>query len=89
MVRLRTRSPVASNSRRARSRERLHADRHEQIVGCAKLFACLDTPILPAQPLAVEEVRACEIGPESRAAEAVDGFAVEALGGLTLAQERA
>ena len=69
--------------------ERLHADRHEQLVGRAQLCARVDAAILAAQPLPVEEMRACEVGPEPRAPQAVDGLAVQALGGLALAQQRA
>src|SRR5688500_7548298 len=57
---------------------------------CAsQLLASVDAPTLAAQPLPIEEVRACEVGPESRAPQVVDGFAVQGLRGLIPAQQRA
>ena len=70
-------------------RERLHADRLEQLVRRSQLRARVDAAILSAQPLPVEEMRTCEVGPEPRAPQAVDGLAVRTLGGLALAQQRA
>ena len=67
--------------------ERLHPDGHEQLVCSAELLAGILAPALAAQPLPVEEMRARELGPESRAPDAVDGFAVQALGGLALAEQ--
>ena len=87
-VRLRTFSPVASSSRSGALGERLHADRRELVVGGAELHAGVDAAILPAQPLAVEQVGAGELGAQSCAAEPLDRLAVQALGGLAVAQQR-
>ena len=86
---MRTFSPVASSSRAGALGERLHADRGEQVVGGAQLRARVDAAILAAQPLAVEQVRAGELGTQPRAAEPLDRLAIEPLGGLALAQQRA
>ena len=67
--------------------KRLHPDGHEQLVCSAELLAGVLTPTVAAQPLPVEEMRACVVGPESRAPQAVDGLAVRTLGGLTVAQQ--
>ena len=67
--------------------ERLHPDGHEQLVCSAELLAGILAPTLAAQPLPVEQMRARELGPESRVPEAVDGLAVRTLGGLALAQQ--
>jgi len=58
-------------------------------VGGPQLLACIGTSVLKAQPLAVEQVRAGQFGPQRRTSEPVDRLAVEALGGLALAQQRA
>ena len=62
-VRLRTFSPVASSSTPGALGERLHADRREQVVGGAELRARVDAAVRAAQPFAVEQVRAGELGP--------------------------
>ena len=69
--------------------ERLGADRGEHLVGGPQLLASVGAPVLAAQPLAVEQVRAGQFGPERSTAEPVDRLAVEALGGPALAQQRA
>ena len=69
--------------------ERLHADRGELVVGGAELRARVDPPVLAAQPLAVEQVRAGELRAQPRAAQPLDRLAVQALGALALAQQRA
>ena len=58
-------------------------------MGDPQLLASVGTAVLAAQPLAVEQVRAGEFGPQRSTAEPVDRLAVEALGGLALAQQRA
>ena len=50
--------------------ERLHADRDEHVVGGPQLLACVDASALAAQPLAVEQMRAGELGTELRMARA-------------------
>ena len=57
---------------------------------CARsqLGARVDAAVLAAQPLAVEEVRARELGPHARAPEALDRLAERALGVIALAQQR-
>ena len=42
--------------------ERLHANRVELVVAGAELGARVDPAILAAQPLAVEQMSACELG---------------------------
>src|SRR6266568_8041533 len=60
----------------------------EHLVRGAQLLAGIDPPVLPAQPLPVEEVGAGERHPDAGAGEAVDPLAVLALGGLALAEQR-
>src|SRR5206468_3471495 len=69
--------------------ECFHADRGEQVVGGAELRARIGTPALAAQPLAVEQVRAGEFRTQPRTTQPLDRFAIQALGGLALAQQRA
>ena len=87
-VRVRTVSPVASSSRRARSANASHADRGEHVVRGAQLRPGVGPPALAAQPLAVEQVRAGEVGPEAGAAKPVDRLAIAALGVLAVAEQR-
>ena len=61
--------------------ERLHPDRRELLVGGAELLARVDPATLAAQPLAVEQVRAGELGPQPGAAQPLDRLAIQALGG--------
>ena len=81
--------PGGRSSRRARSAKAVRAHRGEQLARGAQLLARVDAPALAAQPLAVQQARAGELGREPRAAEALDGLAVEALGGVAVAQQRA
>ena len=69
--------------------ERLHADRHEQLVCRAELLARVDPAALAAQPFAVEQVSARELRPQPRAAQPLDRLAIEGRGSLALAQQRA
>src|SRR5215208_5495431 len=62
--------------------ERLHADPLEQLVGGAQLRARIRAPALPAQPLAVEQMRAGELGTKLRTTQSIDRFGVAVLGGL-------
>jgi hypothetical protein len=55
----------------------------------AELHARVHSPLLAAQPLAVEQSRASELGPQAGAAEVIERLLVEALGGLALAHQRA
>ena len=68
--------------------ESLHAHGRVALVRGAQLLARLAPPALPAQPLAVQEVRARERDPDAGAAEPLDRLAVEALGLFALAHER-
>ena len=88
-VRLRTFSPVACSSRPGAFGERLHPDRRELLIRGAELRAGVDAAILASQPLAVEQVRACELRAQSGAAQPLDSLSIQALGGLALAHQRA
>ena len=81
-VRLRTVSPVASSSRRARSANPSMPIAAVHLVGGAQLLAGVHAPPSPAQPLAVEQVGAGERHPDAGAAEPLDRLAVEALGAV-------
>ena len=81
-MRLRTVSPVASSSRRARSANASMPIVGEHLVRGAQLLAGVDAAVLAAQPLAVEQVRAGERDADAGAAEPLDRLAVEPLGGL-------
>src|SRR5215831_2804759 len=63
------------------------ADQIEEFVRAAKLIAGVMPAPLAAQPFAVKQLGACKIQAQARAAEAVDCLAVEALGGLAVADE--
>jgi hypothetical protein len=66
-----------------------HAHRVQHVVGYPQLLAGLGAAPLAAQPLAVEQVRAGELGAQAGPAQAVDRLAVPALGGLAVAEEGA
>ena len=66
--------------------ERLHADRGEHVVRGAQLRPGFGPSALAAQPLAVEQVRAGEFGPEAGAAQPVDRLAIPAVGVLAVAE---
>ncbi len=68
--------------------ERLDAHRREHLVRGAQLLAGVQAPLLAAQPFAVEEMGASELGADPRAGEPLDRLAVEALGGLAVAEQR-
>ena len=57
--------------------ERRHADRGEHVVGGAQLRARVRAAALPAQPLAVEQVRAGQLRAQPGPAEPVDRLAVQ------------
>ena len=61
--------------------ERLASHRGEHLVRGAQLLAGVEAAALAAQPLAVEEMRAGQLGAHAGAAEPVDRLAVQALGG--------
>ena len=88
-VRLRTVSPVASSSRRARSANASDAHRRQHLVGGAQLLARVDAPVLAAQPLAVEQMGAGELHADAGTAEAFDRLAVETVGDVALAEQGA
>src|SRR5918994_1079311 len=68
--------------------KRLHTDRVEHLVGGAQLHARIRTPTLPAQPLAVEQARAGELGTQPRSTQSIDRFGVGLLGRLAFAEQR-
>ena len=86
--RLRTVSPVAEQLTAGALGEPLHAHRAVQLVGDAQLLAGVDSPVLAAQPFAVEQMGAGERHTDAGAAEPLDRLAVEAFGRLALAQQR-
>ena len=47
----------------------------------------VDAAPLAAQPLAIEEVRAGQLGPQPGTRETLDRFSIETLGSVTLADE--
>ncbi len=53
--------------------------------GRSQLLTRLKTPSFAPQPLAVAELRAGEVGPQSGASQPLNRFAVKTLGGLALA----
>ena len=58
-------------------------------MGDVKLRPRVDPAALSAQPLSIQQVRACEIGADAGTPKPLDRLAVTALGGVTLAQQRA
>src|SRR5688500_17933626 len=69
--------------------EPLGAQRQERVAGDAELLARIDAPALAAQPFPVEQARAGDLHAHARAREALDRFAVQALGAVPVARERA
>src|SRR3954468_1942644 len=67
--------------------ERLHADRGQHLVGRAQLFARVDTAVLAAQPLPVEQMSARELWTKRGPCQSLDRLAIQELGARTLAQE--
>src|SRR5262245_46559196 len=70
-------------------RERLHTNRSEQFACRSQLGARIDAAILAAQPLPVQQLAAGKLWAEARAPQALDRFAVRALGGLAPGEQRA
>src|SRR3954447_26426702 len=68
--------------------EAVHSHGGVGLMRGAQLHARLDPPALPAQPLAVQEVRSRERYRDTGAAEPLDRLTVEALSLLALAHER-
>ena len=54
-----------------------------------ELLARIDAPAFASQPLAVDQVRTRKRGTHPRAAQPRDRLAVQALGDVTLAEQRA
>ena len=52
-----------------------------------QLLPRVDPATLPAQPLAVEQVRPGELGPQPGPREPLDRFSIETLGGVAFAEE--
>ena len=69
---LRTVSPVASSSRRARSANAFGAHPAEHVMGEAELLARVHAPTLATQPLAVQEMGAGEMYGDTAAGEPLD-----------------
>src|SRR5262249_29153902 len=69
--------------------ERLHADRAEQVVRRVECDPSIVEATLLTQPLAVEQLRAGELGAETRAREAIDSLLIVGLGDVALTEERA
>src|ERR687898_1034437 len=67
--------------------ESLRAQREQHLARDPQLLARIDTSPLTAQPLPVEQARACELDADARVGEAIDRFAVQALGGISLTCE--
>ena len=67
--------------------ERVGVHGDERVVCTPELLACVDASIRAAQPFAIEQPDAGELWTKPGAPQAVDRFAVQALGGLTLAQQ--
>ena len=88
MVRLRAVSPVARSSRSGAPGKCVGAHFHEPRVRGSELFARVDAPPAPAQPFAVQQMRASEVEGDATAAQAFDRLAVEALGEPIVAQQR-
>ena len=64
------------------------AHRLEHVVGSAYLLARVGALAPPAQPFAVQQVGTGQLQAELGAAEPVDRLAVQAVGGLAVAQQR-
>jgi hypothetical protein len=56
-------------------------------VGDPKLFTGVDPSTFPTKPLAVEQVGTSELGAHPRETQLRDRFAVEPLGGGTVAEQ--
>jgi hypothetical protein len=69
--------------------ERVDSHRRELIVGGAELGARVDSAILAAQPLAVEQVRARQVHAHLGSSEVVECLPIQPLGGHAGAHERA
>jgi hypothetical protein len=69
--------------------ERRGADRDEGLVRCAQLGPRLQPAAAPAEPFPVEEPGAGVLGADPRPAETFDRLAVEGVGGIGLADQRA
>jgi hypothetical protein len=58
-------------------------------VSGTQLFPGVGAAVFAAQPLAVQQVRAGELGAKRGAAKSVDRVGVQVIGGLALGQQRA
>src|SRR5829696_5995043 len=67
----------------------LRAHREQRLARDPQLLARIDAPSLTAQPLPIEQARACELDSDARAGEAIDRLAVQAVGGISLVCEGA
>jgi hypothetical protein len=60
--------------------ERLHPDRRELVMSRAEMLTRIDSAPLTAQPLAIEQVRARELGSQPAPAKPFNCFSVQAVG---------
>src|SRR5260370_18371415 len=66
-----------------------HAEIREHLAGAAQLPARIEPTALSAQPFAIQELGAGECHMQATMAESADRLAVEGLGRITVAQQRA
>ena len=91
-VRLRTVSPVACNSRRARSANPTAPNRPNMSWAARSCFAGIHAPLPATQPLPIDQMGPSQLHPYTRSIEPLDRLAIERLGGVaavTRARERA
>src|SRR3954452_7917734 len=67
--------------------ESLHTDRPELVVGGTELDTRVDTAILAAQPLPVEQMSPGELRTQPGAAQPLDRLAMQAIGTVAVAHE--
>ena len=87
--RLRTFSPVARSSRRARSANASAPIEANASCAARSCSRASHAPALAPQPFAVQQPGASEVRAQSGAAQALDGLSIQALGVLAVAQQRA
>jgi hypothetical protein len=56
-------------------------------MGGVQVRSGIDTALPAAEPLAIDKVRARDLGTQRRTTQAIDRFRIRALGGLTLTEE--
>src|SRR5580704_19673622 len=68
--------------------ECLHANGGEHVVGRAQLLACVEAPVIAAQPLPVDQMRAGQLRTELRTAQPADRFAIAVVSVGAVAEQR-